>query len=55
MHKLRLVVATFAVLVSLVGMTMMGIAAVFLRRLDDHAFGDPVQFYASSRHYGALG
>jgi hypothetical protein len=55
MHKLRSVVATLAVLVSLVGMTMMAIAAIFLRRLDDHAFGDPVQFYASSRHYGALG
>ena len=55
MHKLRSVVAMLAVLVALVGMTMMGIAALFLRRLDDHAFGDPVQFYASSRHYGTLG
>jgi hypothetical protein len=55
MQKLRPVFATLAGLVSLVGMTVMGIAAVFLRRLDDHAFGDPVQFYASVRHYSALG
>jgi hypothetical protein len=55
MQKLRSVVATLAVLVLFVGMTMMGIAALFLHRLDDHAFGDPVQFYASSRQYGALG
>jgi hypothetical protein len=55
MHKLRPVVAVLAVLVSLVGMTMMGIATLFLRRLDDHAFGDPFQFYASSRQYGTLG
>jgi hypothetical protein len=55
MHKLRSVVATLAVSASLMGMTMMGIATFFLRRLDDHAFGDPVQFYASLRHYGALG
>lgn len=55
MQKLKPVFATLAVLVSLVGMTMMGIAALFLRRLDDHAFGDPAQFYASSRHYGSLG
>jgi hypothetical protein len=55
MHKLRLVVATLAVSASLMGMTMMGIAGLFLRGLDDRAFGDPVQFYASLRHYGALG
>jgi hypothetical protein len=48
-------VATLAASASLMGMTMMGIATLFLRRLDDHAFGDPGQFYASLRHYGALG
>lgn len=55
MHKLRLVLATLAVFVSLIGMSMMGIATHFLWILDDHAFGDPVPFYASLRHYGALG
>jgi hypothetical protein len=55
MHMFRSVVATLAVSAWLVSMTMMGIATLFLRRLDDHAFGDPVQFYASLRHYGALG
>ena len=55
MHKLRSVVAMLTVLLLLVGMTMMGFAALFLHRLDNHAFGDPVQFYASSRHYSALG
>lgn len=55
MHQLRSVVAALAVFVSLAGMAMMAVAALFLRRLDDHAFGDPSQFYAASRHYGALG
>ena len=55
MHKLRSVVATLAVSASLMGMTMMGIATFFLRRLDDHSYGDPVQYYASARHYGSMG
>lgn len=55
MHKLRLVLAILAVLVSLTGMTMMAISAHFLWILDGHAFGDPVPFYASLRKYGALG
>lgn len=55
MHKLRIVLATLATLVSLMGMSMMAIAAHFLWILDDHAFGDPVPFYLSLRHYGALG
>lgn len=55
MHKLRSVLAMLAAVVLLMGMSMMGIAAHFLWILDDHAFGDPVPFYASLRHYGALG
>jgi len=53
MHKSA--VASISVLALSVGIAMMGVAAVFLRRLDDRAFGDPVPFYASVRHYGSLG
>ena len=55
MQKHKSAVASISVLAMLLGMVMMGIAALFLRRLDDHAYGDPVQFYASARHYGSMG
>ena len=36
------------------GFTIIGVGAFFLRRLDDHAFGDPGVFYAAVRHYASV-
>lgn len=55
MHKLRLVLAVLAASMSLMGMSMMAIAARFLWILENSASGDMGPFYTSLRHYGALG
>jgi hypothetical protein len=55
MLKRTVAVGSVSVTALLVGIAMMGVAAMFLRRLDDRAFGDPAVFYASTRHYGLLG
>lgn len=43
-----------SILILATGFAIFGVGAFYLKRLDDHAFGDPAVFYASANRYGSI-
>src|SRR5579863_2853089 len=54
MPKAKSVCLAAAVAIISTGLAIIGVGAFFLKRLDDHAFGDPGVFYAAVRHYASV-
>ena len=54
MPKAKSVLFAASVAIISTGLAIIGVGAFFLRRLDDHAFGDPGVFYAGVRHYASV-
>lgn len=54
MPKAKSVLFAASVAIISTGFAIIGVGAFFLRRLDDHAFGDPGVFYAAVRHYASV-
>src|SRR5258706_2494088 len=54
MPKAKSVLFAASVAIISAGLAIIGVGAFFLRRLDDHAFGDPGVFYAAVRHYASV-
>jgi hypothetical protein len=54
MSKAKSVLLAMSILIISAGFAVIGVGAFFLKRLDDHAFGDPTVFYAAARHYGLV-
>jgi hypothetical protein len=54
MPKVKSVLLAASVAIISTGLAIIGVGAFFLKRLDDHAFGDPGVFYAAARHYASV-
>lgn len=54
MPKAKSVLLAVSVAIISTGLVIIGVGAFFLKRLDDHAFGDPGVFYAAVRHYASV-
>jgi hypothetical protein len=54
MPKAKSVLVAASVAVISTGLTVVGVGAFFLKRLDDRAFGNPGVFYAAVRHYASV-
>jgi multisubunit Na+/H+ antiporter MnhG subunit len=54
MSGMKLILRTFSIVTLSVGFVVIGDGAFLLKRLGDHAFGDPNVFYGSLEHYAAI-
>jgi hypothetical protein len=54
MSKAKSVLLAASVAIISTGLAIIGVGAFFLKRLDNHAFGDPGVFYAAVRHYASV-
>ncbi len=50
----KTVLRTAAVVVISTGLSVIAVGAFFLKKLDDHAYGDPGVYYSSVRHYASI-
>ena len=51
---MKFILFTLSILTLATGLAIVCVGAFFLKRLDDHAFGDPAVFYRAARHYGSI-
>jgi hypothetical protein len=54
MLKIKSILFTLSILAISAGLVVIAVGAFFLRRLDDHLFEHPIDFYALARHYGSI-
>jgi hypothetical protein len=54
MSEMKRVFRTLSIIALSVGLVVIGVGAFFLKRLDDHALGDPAIFYGSVHRYGSI-
>jgi hypothetical protein len=54
MSEMKSIFRTLSILALSVSLVVIGVGAFFLKRLDDHAFGDPAVFYGSSHRFGSI-
>ena len=54
MSKIKSVVSTASILTISAGLVVIIVGAFFLRRLDEHMYEHPTDFYDLSQHYGSI-
>jgi hypothetical protein len=54
MSKMKFILSALSILTLATGLAIVCVGAFFLKRLDDHAFGDPAVFYGAAHHYGSI-
>jgi hypothetical protein len=54
MSKMKFILAALSILTLATGLVIVCVGALFLKRLDGHAFGDPAVFYGAAHHYGSI-
>ena len=51
---MKFILSALSIFILTTGLAIVCVGAFFLKRLDDHAFGDPAVFYGTAHHYGSI-